>query len=411
VKLCFLLHFYQPSNQFEDVIKKVTQECYIPLIKAIKNNKRVKITANFSLSLLEQLDRYGFNWLIRDIKELVDAGRIELVGSAAYHPLLTKISEDFIDKQVILNESALAYYFGSSRDFEGEDCFMIKELRGFFPPEMAVNSEVVKVLGGLGYEWVAVDDFCLPKDYRGVLKGGFVYSLGNQFPKLLARDRALTDLISFKRDADKSHIVAEILKNSNDKMIALDAETFGHHNKDGLYLFESIMSDVVSKGVEVTTLSEVVQQAEVVSIPNIEESTWSSSEESVYPLWVNEGSKINTALWLLQKEVNAEFFSKYPLESPKTSSSQNGGLPLWKFEYDARVSSLDLETKIALGMLRLQQSDQFWWSTEAEVMGKRNFSRYMIDSALDYYVDVIKDLGSNKLLVDRIEELRNLIKG
>jgi predicted glycosyl hydrolase (DUF1957 family) len=257
---------------------------------------------------------------------------------------------------------------------------------------------------------VAVDDFCLPKDYRGVSKGGFVYSLGNQFPKLLARDRALTDLISFKRDSDRSHIVTEILKNSNDKLIALDAETFGHHNKDGLYLFESIISDVTSKGVEVATLSEVVQQAEVVSIPHIEESTWSSSEDAVYPLWVNEGSRINTALWSLQKEVSAEFVSKYLLESPTPSSSQKGGLPIWKFEYDARVSSLDLQTRVALGMLRLQQSDQFWWSTEAEVMGKRNFSKYMIDSVLDYYVDVVKDLGSNKLLVDRIEELRNLMK-
>ena len=410
VNLCFLLHFYQPSNQFEDVIRKVTQECYIPLIKSIKRDKRIKVTANFPLSLLEQLDCYGFDWLIRDIKDLVDAGRIELVGSAAYHPLLTKIPQNFIDKQVILNESSLAYYFGTNKGFEGEDCFMIKGLRGFFPPEMAINREVLEVLGGLGYEWVSVDEFCLPEDSRGILKGGFVYSLGSQTPKLIVRNRELTDVISFKRDLDRSAIVAEILKDSADKVVALDAETFGHHYKDGVYLFESIISDISEKDVEISTISEVVQESEAVHEEHIEESTWSSTEGKVYPLWENEGSKVNTALWSLQREIHAEFVSKYPLESQELSGSQNGGLPVWKYRYDTRVPSLDLRTRIELDMLKLQQSDQFWWSTEVEVMGKRNFSRYMIDSVLDYYVDTVRALGANKMLFGKIDEIRDLIK-
>jgi len=410
VHLCFLLHFYQPSNQFGYVTKKVTQECYIPLIKSIKSDKRIKISANFPLSLLDQLDCYGFDWLIRDIKELVDAGRIELVGSAAYHPLLTKIPQDFIDKQVILNESSLAHYFGTNRDFEGESCFTIKGLRGFFPPEMAVNREVLEVLGGLGYEWVSVDEFCLPKDSRGILKDGFVYSLGSQIPKLIIRNRELTDLVSFKRDLNMSAIVAEILKDSADKLVALDAETFGHHYKDGVYLFESIISDVFEKGVGISTISEAVQESGAVNVEHINESTWSSTEGEVYPLWENKRSKINTALWFLQREVHAEFVSKYPLESQKPSSSQNGGVPIWRYRSDTLVPSPDLRTRIELDMLKLQQSDQFWWSSEAEVMGKRNFSKYMIDSVLDYYVNVVEALGSNKMLVDRIDEIRNIIK-
>jgi len=409
MSLCFLLHFYQPSNQFGEVIKKVTQECYAPLIKSVKNNKRIKITADFPLSLLEQLDRYGFNWLIRDIKDLIDAGRIELVGSAAYHPLLTKISRDFVDKQVILNESSLAYYFGTNKDFEGEDCFMIKGLKGFFPPEMGVNINVLEMLGGLGYEWVSVDEFCLPKDSRGVLKGGFVCSLGSQTPRLIVRDRELADLISFKRDSDRSAIVAKILKEPADKMVALDAETFGHHYKDGVYLFESILSDLVEKGVEVSTISETVQGSETVHVEHINESTWSSVEGEVYPLWENEKSKVNTCLWSLQEAVNAEFVSKYPKEPENPLNVHGGGVPFWKYKYDKRVSSPDLRTRVELAMLKLQQSDQFWWSTERDIMGKKNFSRYMIDSVLDYYVDAVGALGSNKILVDKINEIRSLI--
>jgi alpha-amylase/alpha-mannosidase (GH57 family) len=411
VNLCFLLHFYQPSNQFGDVVKKVTQECYIPLIKAIKNDKRIKVTANFSLSLLEQLDCYGFNWLIRDIKDLVTAGRIELVGSAAYHPLLTKIPQDFVDKQVILNECSLAYYFGVNKDFEGEDCLMVKGLHGFFPPEMAINADVLEILGELGYEWVSVDEFCLPKDSRGTLNNGFVYSLGSHIPKLIVRNRTLTDLISFKRDLDRSAIVAEILNDSSDKIVALDAETFGHHYSDGLYLFESIISDSVEKGIEIVTISEAVQNSEVTRISHIEESTWSSFDGKIYPLWENSGSKVNSELWFLQREIHAEFVSKFPEESPDSDSSQNiGGVPVWKYRYDPRVSMPDLRTRILLDLLKLEQSDQFWWSTEAEIMGKRNFSRYMIDSALDYYVDAAEALGSNMSILARIDEIREILK-
>ena len=411
MNLCFLLHFYQPSNQFGEVVKKVARECYVPLIKSIKNDKRIKITANFPLSLLEQLDRYGFNWLICDIKELVDAGRVELVGSAAYHPLLTKIPRDFIDKQTILNEISLAYYFGSNKDFEGEDCFMIKGVKGFFPPEMAINLQVLEDLKGLGYEWVSVDEFCLPKDLQGRVKNACVYSLSTQTPRLVVRNRGLTDLISFKRDsADRSAIVAEILKDSANRMVALDAETFGHHYKDGIHLFESMVSDIFEKGIELSTISEMVQESEVTNVARINESTWSSTEKGVYPLWENTASEVNTALWFLQREIHAEFVSKYPLESQKPSSSQSGGMPVWRYKYDARVPPPDLRTRIELDMLKLQQSDQFWWSAEAEVMGRRNFSKYMVDSVLDYYVDVVEALGSNKVLIERIASIRSLLK-
>lgn len=410
MNLCLLLHFYQPSNQFGDVLKRVTQECYIPLIKSVKNNKKIKITADFPLSLLEQLDRYGFNWLIRDIKDLVDVGRIELVGSAAYHPLLTKIPLDFVDKQIILNESSLAYYFGVNKDFEGEDCFMIKGLRGFFPPEMAINGEVLEALGGLGYDWVSVDEFCLPKESRDTLKTGFVYHLSSQIPKLIVRSRRLSDLISFKRDLDRSAIVTEILKDSADKMVALDAETFGHHYKDGVYLFESILSDILEKEVEVSTVSEAIQGLDVANISHANESTWSSTEAEVYPLWEKKESKVNTALWFLQREMHAEFASKYPLEYPELASPQNGGMPVWKRTPSATSSVLGTRTRVELDMLKLQQSDQFWWSTEADIMGKKNFSRYMIDSVLDYYIEAVTALGSNKILFDRINAVKSLIK-
>lgn len=411
VKFCLLLHFYQPSNQFGDVIKKVTQESYIPLIKLLKTDKRLRVTADFPLSLLEQLDRYGFAWLIRDIKDLVQAGRIELVGSAAYHPLLTKIPQDFAEKQIILNEESLAYYYGARKDFEGEDCFMIKGLKGFFPPEMSINQDVLALLEGLGYDWVLADEVCLPDSRKEKLTEGFVYTVGDQHIKLIIRDRGLTDLISFKRDLDKSSIVANILKDSSDKLVALDAETFGHHYRDGLDLLESITSDLVMNSIDISTISEVVQDAEVGRVPSITETTWSSVDKATYPLWENPLSTINTELWLLQKEVHTAFSRMYPEPLKQLIGDQGGGVAVWRHSYDLSIPAPDQRTQVELTMLKLEQSDQFWWSAEAEVMGKRNFSRYMVDSVLDYYVAAINNLGSDGALLERVNVIRALLKG
>ena len=74
------------------------------------------------------------------------------------------------------------------------------------------------------------------------------------------------------------------------------------------------------------------------------------------------------------------------------------GTPIWQ---GGNSSKLELE----LAMLKLEQSDQFWWSTGVELMGRKNYNRYMIESALDYYKLVAGCCKSNKLLLAKIAKL------
>ena len=144
-RLAFLLHIYQPPTQHEDVLKNIATSCYIPLLRTIKN-KRIPITLNIPLSLLEQMDRYGYKEWLADLKTLVEAEKVELVGSGAYHPLFSKIPTDFAEKQIILNEYALGYYFGKRGGFDGDPSIMIPNLEGFFSPELAVSMDVLKII-------------------------------------------------------------------------------------------------------------------------------------------------------------------------------------------------------------------------------------------------------------------------
>lgn len=398
MSICLLLHFYQPSNQLGDVIKEITQKSYIPLIKLIKNDKRIKITANFPLSLISHLEQFGYEYLIKDIKDLVAAGRIELVGSAAYHPLLTKIPKEFVERQIILNELAQGYYFGSSKDFEGESCYMIKDLRGFFPPEMALNLSVLEEIFKLGYDWVIADEFCLPKDVRERHRSGTCYRINNQTPRLIIRDRALTNMLSFKRNLINDEIVRELTKNNDTKVLALDAETFGHHFSDGIYLFESILSDIHAKGFITETVTEAFSGQDSVHIPAVNESTWSTLDESsVYPLWEVPSNPLNKALWDLYKCVHAESIEGL------NDSGENGD----SFVPTAFWSSESSKSDPILNFLKLEQSDQFWWSTGIELAGKINLSKYMVTSVLEYYKVVALAGKGNPILSEYIAQVES----
>ncbi|MBU0649898.1 hypothetical protein KKG63_01715 [Patescibacteria group bacterium] len=404
--ICLLLHFYQPANQFGDVLKKVAKESYLPLIKLLKNDKRLSITADFPLSLLAQLDHYGFDILLKDIKELVEQGRIELVGSAAYHPLLTKIPGELVLKQVVLNELAQGYYFGSHKDFEGEAGFMVKNLKGFFPPELAVNKEVVTVLDDMGYEWVTCDECALPTDLKKSHTSGKCYSLSNTTIKLIVRDQMLTNILSFKRDLDCKELLQLMQEGSDPKVIALDAETFGHHYQEGIYLLESLIAAAHRQGCEFLTVSQAFEGESCKRIEELIESTWSCRGEEIYPLWERPDQEINQALWALYRTAHDIYRDKLPADDSSQQHSADAVMPvpIWREEV-----SLSAAHQVLLPLLKLEQSDQFWWSTGEEMGGKVNFSPYMISSVLDYYRKFSQAVGGDTCLADKIAQVARLL--
>lgn len=400
MNICFLLHFYQPSNQLESVTKKIIHECYLPLIKLIKNDKRIRLTANLPLALLAQLDSYGQHALLADIKELVKVQRVELTGSGAYHPLFTKIPDQPSQQQIILNETAQAYYFGMNKDFEGEACFMIRDLRGFFPPEMAVNEGVVDLVGSLGYSWMVVDEGCLPKDVLTSHTSGRSYRLSTHQVNLIVRDRALSNDIAFKRDQNIETIVDKMSRSDADVVIALDAEAFGHHYRDGIYLFESIVSEIYRNGMQTATISQTYEKTESKVISGLEESTWSCVDAvNPYPLW-ESGHVVNRALWELFSAVHTELQVKYAEKLPELKHGVDL-TPVWK-------PGADQENGI-MAFLKSEQSDQFWWSSGVTVGDKVAYSPYMVSSVLTYYREVVSSLGLDGGLSVKIDNVKNLV--
>ena len=260
MNLALLLHIYQPPIQEDRIVKEISASSYIPLIKLLKNNNDLSLTLNIPLSLIYQLYVAGERELLADIKELFETEKIELTSTGAYHPLLTKIPLELAEKEVLLNELGLGYYFGKDKGFEGEEALLLKNVVGFFPPEMSINKEVLKMLDDLGYAWVAVDEASIPNKYEGP-EFGPVYSIEGLDVKVVARDRNLSNLVSFKRDSSIDDIVDAVLMmrhDGKDAVIAMDGEFFGHHHKEGIDLLETLVSRLTELEVGFTTVSRLV---------------------------------------------------------------------------------------------------------------------------------------------------------
>lgn len=177
------LHFYQPYDQNEDIVRAVVAQSYRPILEGLKQNPRARVTININTSLFELFEKHGFTDLIDLVKELVDRGQIELTGSAKYHTILPFLDESEIERQIQINNETGRKYLGDSW-----------KPRGFFPPEMAFHPKLIPVVERMGFSWIILDEIAcggVPGnvDYR------VVQEIENSSLKVFFRERRLSNLI------------------------------------------------------------------------------------------------------------------------------------------------------------------------------------------------------------------------
>lgn len=146
-----VFHFYQPRTQLPAVIKKIARESYRPLLDLFWEFHRARATFNVNGTLTGMLGDCGHEDLLDSIRRLAEAGRIELLGSGMYHPILPLVSEAEIRRQIVLNQQCNARAFGE-----------VYHPLGFFPPELAVGASLFRALPDAGYRWVLASGIACP---------------------------------------------------------------------------------------------------------------------------------------------------------------------------------------------------------------------------------------------------------
>jgi len=412
VKIALVLHLYQPPTQEEAVFRAIYSQCYQPLIKLLKSRKNLHLTLNVPLSLLEQADRYGYSDWINDVRDLYASERVELTGTAAYHPLLTKLPRDCAEKQVMLNEYSLGYYFGSRTGFEGESAVMMKNVKGFFAPECAVNDGVIEMVGGLGYEWVLTDQTAI----HGLSYESYTpcyCNVKNSDLKIIPRNKKLSDTISFNRGSSVNHLIWAMSEGNGVNVIALDGETFGHHNPEGIFMLEDLLSAVTERGGSFVTVSQIIPDLQQKKIEGVLESTWGASYEDMskgdpYPYW--SGNKIQEKLADIEKHLN-----KYLPEAKNIENHEPVTQALWFYHI---LSDITQEVRDYLHMLfmimKYEHSDKYWWSSRKPVLGNPElFHPGMIASSLkiaEAAAELVTDMKDKSEIQSLVWEVRSMIE-
>jgi predicted glycosyl hydrolase (DUF1957 family) len=313
LKIGFLLHFYQPWWQYYHVLNEIVNQCYRPILNLFNKAPGFCFSANINYSLLELLDRSYPEWadgnildhnfcdVVFNFRKAVEQKKIELLGSAAYHPIMPLIPKNLQMVEMIADTQLKRALWGIE-----------KNCQGIFLPEMAFSQNILANLKDCDYQWTVLDDEVFKVEYnnrvpydRIVSLGGFkIFLRSNLWSNKIAHG----ELKSFYDMAAKMEI--EFPKWTGNQpaylILALDAETFGHHRKGLIENFLEPMINIWGKagaGI-ITPLEEIANYFPSWDLIRIANTSWSSSEknfwnDNAFPLWDSKSNEHHRALWKL----------------------------------------------------------------------------------------------------------------
>lgn len=292
------LHLYQPPTQKKVWVDRITKEAYRPVLKGLLERPSARVTFNINGVLLDLWEEFGHQDVIELVGQLLDRKQIELTGSAKYHPLLPKIPEDEIKRQIELNAATLKKYFG---DYQPQ---------GFFPPEMAYDAVVAKVAKEMGFAWIIVEELSYPASVEasagklGKVAYDRIYQEQKTGMMLFFRERGISyQILSGRLGTGKLFLEAlgERVRRNEYLLTAMDGETFGHHRPG---MERALMELLTLPEVPTVLLSELPEKFPRVEAVEARPATWALMEKDLekripFARWDDPDNEIQKLQWEL----------------------------------------------------------------------------------------------------------------
>jgi len=276
------LHIYQPPTQDRETLKKVFEESYSQIPNLLDGYPKFKITLNITGTLLEKFQEKDFGNLLERINRYVSEGRIELVSSAFFHPILPLMPESEVRHQIKLGLEKGKEIFGESY-----------KPRGFFFPEMAYNKKVAEIVKEFGFDWIILDEMHL---YPQKPNSSVRYEVKDVGLGVLFRDR------KYSKGFPPELIVKNLDKIQEKYLItAHDGEMYGYWHKDFQNFYKQAFDNEKINFLTVSEyLSELDNNKETVEPI---EANWESSVEEIknnnpFALWNSPENIIQNQLWI-----------------------------------------------------------------------------------------------------------------
>ena len=109
--LALLIHAHQPCGNFEHVLEKAYETCYLPFILELEKHPGVHLGLHYSGPLLTWIEKHRPEYFVR-LKALVHSGQVELVGGGFYEPILISIPPEDQREQITRLAAYLEGRFG-----------------------------------------------------------------------------------------------------------------------------------------------------------------------------------------------------------------------------------------------------------------------------------------------------------
>jgi len=145
IQLCLVLHNHQPVGNFDGVFEDAYQDSYLPFLDVFEPYTDLKISLHTSGPLMKWLETTHPDYLNR-ISQLVEVGRIEIVGGSFYEAILPMIPR----------RDRVGQISQFSKWLEDRVC---SKVNGMWMPERVWESCLTDSIAQAGIGYTVLDDY------------------------------------------------------------------------------------------------------------------------------------------------------------------------------------------------------------------------------------------------------------
>src|SRR5688572_24501695 len=245
LRFVFGVHQHQPVGNFGHVFEEHTRDVYLPLLKRLAEREFFPIVMHLSGPLMEWLESSHSSYLDM-VGELAAAGKIEMLLSGYYEPVLAALPREDRVEQIVWMRHAIESRFGVTAS-------------GLWLTERVWEPELAADLADAGVGYVLVDDrhFLVSGFQREQLHVPWRTESDGKRVDVLAIDERLRYLIPFRPPAEIATYVHELRADGHRLAVfADDGEKFGGwpgtrewvYDKGWLRDFLDVMEKLVLSG-------------------------------------------------------------------------------------------------------------------------------------------------------------------
>ncbi len=143
--LCLVLHNHQPIGNFDGVFEQAYQDSYLPFLNVFEPFESLNISLHTSGPLMIWLAERHPEYLQR-LRNLVELGRIEVIGGPQYEPILTMLPRRDRIGQIRSYTRWLQHHLGAT-------------VKGMWTPERVWEPQLAGDIVEAGISYTVLDDF------------------------------------------------------------------------------------------------------------------------------------------------------------------------------------------------------------------------------------------------------------